>query len=256
MLLLLALVLALPSAMSAKEVVRALDGAKAGCPMKLVYDPAVFAFDPKAALSFATPDFAELLDAQGISGIGRFTDPKTGRTWHLLNSFCPDSDPYFLLLSPEGNGLDEVNAEGETLRLVSAGEFLVKQGCSLYFQIEHRYVWEGGRPVEREPEFYPVRRSTKSLKKLELFPTKGWSLPLSSIPAGTAVKVFGYYPNGRASRALVRSAAGQTGWVGLGPDLLEGVGLAAGTEQSPARRASGCRPRPAACRTPDLSCGP
>lgn len=207
----------------AQPLTRDLGGDKEGCPMKLVYDPAVFKVAPQVAETFARPDLDDLVKMEGLAGIGSFRERRTGRVWYLYSSLGMSCDPYFLFLSAT-KGKERVEVGGEIMSFLGTSEFTVKSRLNLYFEIEQRLVWENGRPVEKAPAYYPVRKATKSLKKLALAPDKA-AAASEALPAGVELSVIGYLPSAKPPRALVKTPGGRQGWIDLDDDSLEGVRL-------------------------------
>lgn len=205
----------------AQPVTRHLGGDKSGCPMTLVYDPAVFRLAPAVAEKFAKPDLDELAEFEGMAGIGSFKEPRTGRVWYVYNSFGMSCDPYFLFISAT-KGKERVEVGGEHMRFLGPSEFTVKQRFNLSFEIEQRFVWEGGKPVEKVPPYYTVSKDTKSLKELAFTPDKAGAAA-ETLPAGMKLSVIGYVPSGDPQRALVKTPDGRQGWIGLDDESLEGV---------------------------------
>lgn len=205
----------------AQPLTRDLGGERSGCPMKLVYDPAIFKVAPVVAETFGKPDLSELMEIEGMKGIGSFKERKTGRVWYLYSSRGMSCDPYFLFLSAS-KGKERVEIGGETMRFVGTSEFTVSQRTNLYFEIEQRLVWEGGKPVEKVPAYYPVSKTTKSLKELALIPDKAGAAA-EPLPAGMELSVIGYVPASDPPRALVKAPDGRQGWIALDNESLEGV---------------------------------
>jgi len=205
----------------AQPVTRHLGGDKSGCPMTLVYDPAVFRVATAVAEKFAKPDLDDLVAMEGLAGIGSFKEPSTGRVWYLYNSFGMSCDPYFLFISAT-KGKERVEVGGEHMRFLGPSEFTLRGKLNLYFEIEQRFVWEGGKPVEKVPPYYTVSRATKSLKELTFTPDKAGAAA-ETLPAGMKLSVMGYVPSGDPQRALVKTPDGRQGWIGLYDGALEGV---------------------------------
>ncbi|MDO8803143.1 MAG: hypothetical protein Q7R35_01815 [Elusimicrobiota bacterium] len=218
----MAALLLLPASAGAREASLALDGKAAGCPMKLVYDPALLKIDPQGALASGGPELVDLIEGIGLDGIGRFKEPRSGRTWYLYSTLGASCDPYFLFISSGPEGREQAEAYGETLRLTTAGGFSVRQAFGLYFPIVRSFVWENGRPAEKTPEFYPVKMATKTLKRTDLFPGKDAAAAREWLPAGAPLTVLGYCPACASPRALVL-AGGKKGWVQVEEGVLAGV---------------------------------
>lgn len=217
---LLASLLAGTGAAGAAEVVLDLGG----CENKVFYDPAVFTAGAAALAAYdrAFPnepaeDKKEL--AEDLAGI--FKDPRTGKSWFLIRSAGMSCDPSYLLKPADPK---EPAAEffGEVIHVSAAARWKLLAKFNLYFEIERTIDWTSGRPVEVVPYFYPVRRKTKALVELPLFPDIKAAVPTAAISPGVAVSVLGY--GWRERRALVRSADGKTGWIVVDDKgLLEGV---------------------------------
>lgn len=219
----MAAALALPGPLTAGEATRDLGGLKEGCPMKLLYDPAVLIIDPEGARIFAG-QAGPPTDETTPLGIGSFKDLRSGRVWRLLSSHGLSCNPYFLFVSSGPGGMERANISGEILHLASTAGFSIQQTSNLYFKIERRFRWENGRPVEKIPEFYPVQKRTKTLKKLALFREKTAAVTKGWLTAGTELEISGYFPKrSGADRALVRATDGRIGWVDLGPGAMNGV---------------------------------
>ncbi len=222
---LIALSLLLPASAGAREAALELEGKSAGCPMKVVFDPALLKIDPKGALAAGGPELADMIEDSGLYGIGVVKEPGTGRAWYLYGALGPSCDPYFLFVSSGPDGRKQAEAYGETLRLTAAGGFTVRQAFDLYFPIVRNFAWENGRPAEKKPEFYRVKKHTRTMKAAPLFPGKDAAEAKGSLPAGTPLTVLGYFLPASGSgegRALVRGA-GKEGWVEVKDGALEGV---------------------------------
>lgn len=214
--------LLLPAWAAAADKTLALGGGQAGCPMKLVYSPAAVSVDPAGALAYAAPLVPDLLEAEGLAGIGSFKEPGTGRAWYAYASLGMSCDPYFLFLSSGPKGKEEVIVNGETLRFTSAENFSVKQRFNLHFEIERRLGWSGGRPAEQQPDYYPLNVKTRTLRPVPVSAVKG--KPHSGlIQAKARVTITGYDIDGRVPLALVKGPDGRSGWAELGRDMFEGV---------------------------------
>lgn len=210
----------------AEENTLTLGGEKSGCPMKIVYSPALLTINPKVAIDFAKhalDDFAANNDFMGITGIGIYKDPSTNRIWRLLSTLGPSCDPSFIAISSGPSGAEIKYLSGETMRLISSSKFTITKKSNLYFEIQRRFKWKNGQPIEIVPDFYKVEFKTKTRSKVPLFPDKASTSPVGEIPAHTQLQVLGYSPTQSNHRALVHYRKGENGWVELVEGLFEGI---------------------------------
>lgn len=195
-----------------------------GCENKVYYDPGVFTIGTAALAAYDRAFPREPADdGNGLEQdlAGMFRDPRTGGVWFLLANYGMSCDPSYVLKPADPR---ERSAEflGEVMHIGAGDKWKLRAKFNLYFEIERTISWSSGRPVEVVPYFYPVRRKTKSLVVLPLFPDKTSTAPKGSIAPGVTVTVLGCGNWG--SRALIHSADGKTGWIDLDDNaLLEGV---------------------------------